>query len=143
MINLIQLITLLLFFSGFSQSILDKDLVKYEGFFDFYYDIKSDKIYLEVENLNSDFLYISSLATGIGSNDIGLDRGQLGSERLVSFQKSGNKIDDSQEEIYNMIQQIDEHNLAQFKRFQQTGNQKAIDNVHKYYKQPDWSGFKY
>ena len=90
--NLIQLITLLLFFSGFSQSILDKDLVKYEGFFDFYYDIKTDKIYLEVENLNSDFLYISSLATGIGSNDIGLDRGQLGSERLVSFQKSGNKL---------------------------------------------------
>ncbi|MDC0909630.1 zinc-dependent metalloprotease, partial [Flavobacteriaceae bacterium] len=44
------------------------------------------------ENLNSDFLYISSLATGIGSNDIGLDRGQLGSERLVSFQKSGNKL---------------------------------------------------
>jgi len=66
--------------------------VKYEGFFDFYYDIKTDKIYLEVENLNSDFLYISSLATGIGSNDIGLDRGQLGSERLVSFQKSGNKL---------------------------------------------------
>ncbi|MDB2350277.1 zinc-dependent metalloprotease [Flavobacteriaceae bacterium] len=90
--NLIQLITLLLFFSGFSQSILDKNLVKYEGFFDFYYDIKTDKIYLEVENLNSDFLYISSLATGIGSNDIGLDRGQLGSERLVSFQKSGNKL---------------------------------------------------
>ena len=90
--NLIQLITLLLFFIGFSQSILDKDLVKYEGFFDFYYDIKTDKIYLEVENLNSDFLYISSLATGIGSNDIGLDRGQLGSERLVSFQKSGNKL---------------------------------------------------
>ena len=90
--NLIQLITLLFFFSGFSQSILDKDLVKYEGFFDFYYDIKTDKIYLEVENLNSDFLYISSLATGIGSNDIGLDRGQLGSERLVSFQKSGNKL---------------------------------------------------
>ena len=90
--NLIQLITLLFFFSGFSQSILDKDLVKYEGFFDFYYDIKTDKIYLEVENLNSDFLYISSLATGIGSNDIGLDRGQLGNERLVSFQKSGNKL---------------------------------------------------
>ena len=90
--NLMQLITFLLFFSGFSQSILDKDLVKYEGFFDFYYDIKTDKIYLEVENLNSDFLYISSLATGIGSNDIGLDRGQLGNERLVSFQKSGNKL---------------------------------------------------
>ena len=85
-------IAFLLFFSGFSQSILDKKLEKFEGFFDFYYDASTDKIYLEVENLDSDFLYINSLATGIGSNDIGLDRGQLGNERLVSFQKAGNKL---------------------------------------------------
>ncbi|MDB4196409.1 zinc-dependent metalloprotease [Flavobacteriaceae bacterium] len=71
---------------------LDKKLEKFEGFFDFYYDASTDKIYLEVENLDSDFLYINSLATGIGSNDIGLDRGQLGNERLVSFQKAGNKL---------------------------------------------------
>ena len=90
--NLIQLIAFLLFFSGFSQSILDKKLEKFEGFFDFYYDASTDKIYLEVENLDSNFLYINSLATGIGSNDIGLDRGQLGNERLVSFQKAGNKL---------------------------------------------------
>ena len=90
--NSIQLIAFLLFFSGFSQSILDKELEKFEGFFDFYYDASTDKIYLEVENLDSDFLYINSLATGIGSNDIGLDRGQLGNERLVSFQKAGNKL---------------------------------------------------
>ena len=90
--NLLQLIVFLVFISGFSQSILDKELVKFEGFFDFYYDTATDKIYLEVEKLDSDFLYISSLATGIGSNDIGLDRGQLGNERLVSFQKAGNKL---------------------------------------------------
>ena len=90
--NLLQLIVFLVFISGFSQSILDKELVKFEGFFDFYYETATDKIYLEVEKLDSDFLYISSLATGIGSNDIGLDRGQLGNERLVSFQKAGNKL---------------------------------------------------
>ena len=90
--NLLQLIVFLVFISGFSQSILDRELVKFEGFFDFYYDTATDKIYLEVEKLDSDFLYISSLATGIGSNDIGLDRGQLGNERLVSFQKAGNKL---------------------------------------------------
>ena len=90
--NLIHLIVFLLFISGFSQSILDRELVKFEGLFDFYYDTATDKIYLEVEKLDSDFLYISSLATGIGSNDIGLDRGQLGNERLVSFQKAGNKL---------------------------------------------------
>jgi len=61
----------------------------------------------------------------------------------LPFQKSGNKIDDSQESVFNLIQAIDEENLAKFRHFQETGNQKAIDNVHKYYKQPDWSGFKY
>ena len=90
--NLLQLFTFLLFTTSFSQSILDKELVKFEGFFDFYYDNSTDKIYLEVTELNRDFLYINSLATGIGSNDIGLDRGQLGNERLVSFQKAGNKL---------------------------------------------------
>ena len=54
--NLIQLIVFLLFISGFSQSILDRELVKFEGFFDFYYDTATDKIYLEVEKLDSDFL---------------------------------------------------------------------------------------
>ena len=90
--NLLQLLTFFLFSISFSQSILDKELEKYEGFFNFYYDNSTDKIYLEVDKLNSDFLYINSLATGIGSNDIGLDRGQLGNERLVSFQKAGNKL---------------------------------------------------
>ena len=90
--NSLQLLTFFLFSISFSQSILDKDLEKYEGFFNFYYDSSTDKIYLEVEKLNTDFLYINSLATGIGSNDIGLDRGQLGNERLVSFQKAGNKL---------------------------------------------------
>ena len=90
--NLLQLFTFLLFTTSFSESILDKELEKFEGFFNFYYDNSTDKIYLEVTELNRDFLYINSLATGIGSNDIGLDRGQLGNERLVSFQKAGNKL---------------------------------------------------
>jgi len=90
--NLLQLFTFLLFTTSFSQSILDKELEKFEGFFNFYYDNSTDKIFLEVKELDKDFLYINSLATGIGSNDIGLDRGQLGNERLVSFQKAGNKL---------------------------------------------------
>lgn len=76
-----------------SAQILDKkDLKAYEGYFDFYYEDSSDKIYLKVEKLNDDFLYVNSLASGIGSNDIGLDRGQLGGERLVYFKKAGNKL---------------------------------------------------
>ena len=51
-------------------------------------------MYLEVpeSRLEQSFLYVHSLRTGVGSNDIGLDRGQLGSERVVKFIKSGNKL---------------------------------------------------
>ncbi|MFS4469199.1 zinc-dependent metalloprotease [Maribacter sp. 2210JD10-5] len=69
-----------------------KTFKKYEGFFDFYYDANEDKMYLEVDDLNKEFLYVYSLSSGIGSNDIGLDRGQLGNEQVVYFQKVGNKL---------------------------------------------------
>lgn len=65
---------------------------KYEGFFDFYWDEKGGKIYLEINQLDKEFLYVNSLAAGVGSNDIGLDRGQLGDTRVVKFQRSGPKI---------------------------------------------------
>ncbi len=68
------------------------ELDKFAGFFDFSYDESKDKIFLEVDKLDYEFLYIGSLASGIGSNDIGLDRGQLGLEKLVKFVKKGNKI---------------------------------------------------
>jgi len=69
-----------------------KKYQKYEGFYDFFYDDDSDKIYLEVEELEKPFLYVFSLSSGIGSNDIGLDRGQLGNEQVVYFKKAGNKL---------------------------------------------------
>ncbi|MCA0153210.1 zinc-dependent metalloprotease [Winogradskyella vincentii] len=75
-----------------AQILNKKNLQTFEGYFDFYYEESTDKIYLKVENLNKEFLYVNSLASGIGSNDIGLDRGQLGNERLVYFQKAGNKL---------------------------------------------------
>ena len=76
----------------FSQVLDNKELENYNGFFDFFYEEAQDKIYLEVKTLDEEFLYVNSLATGVGSNDIGLDRGQLGRERIVKFQKAGNKL---------------------------------------------------
>ena len=58
-------------------------------FFDFHYSEKTGKIYLEVDKLDMEFLYVHSLSTGLGSNDLGLDRGQLGEGVLVKFVKSG------------------------------------------------------
>ena len=77
---------------SFSQGLKDKKLTNYNGFFNFYYEEAQDKIYLQVKDLDKEFLYVNSLSNGIGSNDIGLDRGQLGDDRVVKFQKAGNKL---------------------------------------------------
>jgi len=91
--RLILLVSLLIGQYNFAQFSENKsDYKKYEGLFDFYYDAKNDKIFLEVNKLDQDFLYVYSLSSGIGSNDIGLDRGQLGNEQVVYFKKAGNKL---------------------------------------------------
>src|SRR6187455_3367775 len=69
-----------------------KDLKKYEGFLNFYWDENAGKIFLEVDKLDTEILYVNSLPAGLGSNDIGLDRGLLGGERIVKFSKVGRKI---------------------------------------------------
>lgn len=84
-----------LFFSNIASSQFtekSKDFEKFVGFYSFLYDVKTDKIYLEVTDLDTEFLYVYSLSSGIGSNDIGLDRGQLGNEQVVYFKKAGNKL---------------------------------------------------
>ncbi|MEO6347850.1 MAG: DUF5117 domain-containing protein, partial [Aquaticitalea sp.] len=91
-----KLITFLIFLicatSSFSQILKDKKVKDFKGYFNFYYEESQDKIYLEVDSLNVEFLYVSSLASGVGSNDIGLDRGQLGDSRVVKFVRAGNKL---------------------------------------------------
>lgn len=69
-----------------------KGMVQQQGYFDFYYDAKTDKVYLQVDKLEQPFVFQSSLPRGVGSNDIGLDRGQLGETRLVQFEQFGNKV---------------------------------------------------
>ncbi len=65
---------------------------KFTGFVDYYYDEKQDKIFLVIDKFDTELLYVESLAAGIGSNDIGLDRNQLGSERVVKFEHRGPKV---------------------------------------------------
>jgi hypothetical protein len=69
-----------------------RDLKKFEGFLNFYWDESAGKIWLEIEKLDTELLYVTSLPAGVGSNDIGLDRGLLGGERIVKFSKTGRKI---------------------------------------------------
>lgn len=62
------------------------------GFFTVHYDASQAKLWLEVGRWNDEFIYVSSLPAGLGSNDIGLDRGQLGETRMVRFERHGQKI---------------------------------------------------
>jgi Met-zincin/Domain of unknown function (DUF5117) len=67
---------------------------KFPGYFNLYWDAKQGKLWLEIdsEKWNTEFLYQSGLPAGIGSNDIGLDRGQLGKTAIVRFERSGPKV---------------------------------------------------
>ncbi|QKZ12227.1 zinc-dependent metalloprotease [Spirosoma sp. KUDC1026] len=62
------------------------------GFMTYYWDAKKGKVWLEIDKFDTEFLYYPTLAQGIGSNDIGLDRGRLGQEHIVKFQRSGPKV---------------------------------------------------
>jgi len=62
------------------------------GFFNLYWDAAGGKLWLEIATWQRDFLYQSGLPAGVGSNDIGLDRGQLGATRVVRFERIGPKV---------------------------------------------------
>ncbi len=94
-------ILLLIFLNAFCAAQAQKNeefeaktqgLVKYKGYFNFYWDEKTGHILLEVDKFDTEFLYVNSLPAGIGSNDLGLDRGQIGGSRIVKFIKSGPKV---------------------------------------------------
>ncbi|MFC5412018.1 zinc-dependent metalloprotease [Larkinella bovis] len=65
---------------------------KQPGFLTFYWDARKGKVWLEIDKFDTELLYYPSLASGIGSNDIGLDRGRLGQEHIVKFQRTGPKV---------------------------------------------------
>ncbi|WNJ20213.1 zinc-dependent metalloprotease [Pontibacter sp. G13] len=77
----------------YAQFLSDKaDVQAFDGFFDFHYVPAEGSIFLEVHDLGTEFLYVHSLSSGVGSNDLGLDRGQLGDGVVVKFIRSGNKL---------------------------------------------------
>jgi hypothetical protein len=64
----------------------------HDGFVDIWWDATAGRVLMRVDELDAPFLYQSSLPRGVGSNDIGLDRGQLGDTKVVRFLRSGPKI---------------------------------------------------
>lgn len=69
-----------------------KRMKLFKGFFDFYWDDSTGKVWLQINKFNSEILYQTSLPSGLGSNDVGLDRGIMGTTYIVKFTKVGNKV---------------------------------------------------
>src|SRR5258708_22771162 len=63
-----------------------------DGYLPLDWDAKAGKLYLEIPHLDTDILYTHSLPYGTGSNDLGLDRGQISRGQLIRFQRTGPKV---------------------------------------------------
>ena len=62
------------------------------GLLPLHWDDATGTLWMEVARFDQDLLYVRSLAAGVGSNDIGLDRGQLGATAIVRFERIGPKV---------------------------------------------------
>lgn len=69
-----------------------KSMRKLAGYFNLYWDDHEGKLWLEIDKWGAEFLFLDSLQAGVGSNDVGLDRGQLGRGRVVRFDRVGPKV---------------------------------------------------
>jgi uncharacterized protein DUF4953/uncharacterized protein DUF5117 len=65
---------------------------KRDGFIPVYLDDNQGKIYIELTKDSTRALMFVSLATGLGSNPIGLDRGAGGDSYVARFDRNGDKV---------------------------------------------------
>ena len=69
-----------------------KGFEKLDGYVPLYWNRIDGTLWIEIPALDTEMLYQTSLSAGLGSNDIGLDRGQLGETYIVRFQRVGKKV---------------------------------------------------
>jgi len=62
------------------------------GLLDLSIEEESGSVFLHFDDFPADFLYTAALQSGVGSNDLGLDRGLLGRTRWVRFERYGNRV---------------------------------------------------
>ena len=65
---------------------------KLDGFFPLYWDEKTGQLWMEIPRLNTEVLHSAGIGAGLGSNDIGIDRGALAGSGIVSFERVGPKV---------------------------------------------------
>ena len=65
---------------------------KMDGFFPLYWDEAEGRLWLEVPRLDTEVIHYTGFGTGLGSNDIGIDRGALSGSRIVKFERVGPRL---------------------------------------------------
>lgn len=81
-----------------SFSAKTKDATRQPGLLTTWLDAKAGKVWLELPKPTGprqecgSFLYIESIRTGLGSNPVGLDRGQLGETAVIVFRRVGGRV---------------------------------------------------
>ncbi len=63
-----------------------------EGFFNLYWDAAAGSLYWEIADLDSEFLYQISMGSGLGSNPVGIDRGQLRGTHVFEARRIGPRV---------------------------------------------------
>ncbi|OGU06102.1 MAG: hypothetical protein A2W29_11130 [Gemmatimonadetes bacterium RBG_16_66_8] len=69
-----------------------RSMEKRDGYFPVYWDAARGRLFLEIARMDEGFLYLPSLATGVGSEPLGLDRGLIGQSMLARFTRVGPKV---------------------------------------------------
>ncbi|HEY0017927.1 MAG TPA: zinc-dependent metalloprotease [Longimicrobium sp.] len=69
-----------------------RTMEKRDGFLPVYWEASTGRVWMEIPRTGEELIYVVSLPAGLGSNDIGLDRGQLQGERLVRFDRVGPRV---------------------------------------------------
>jgi hypothetical protein len=77
-------------FPGIEQRV--HGLERRDGLLPLYWDANHGRLLLEIPRAGQEYIYQTSLPAGVGSNDIGLDRGQFGETRIVRFDRVGDKV---------------------------------------------------
>ena len=65
---------------------------KLDGFFPLYWDSAAAQLFMEIPRLNTEVLHLMGMGAGLGSNDIGIDRGGFQGSRIVTFERVGPRV---------------------------------------------------
>ena len=67
-------------------------MTQMDGLFDLYWDNANGSLFWEISELDTEFLYQISMGSGLGSNPVGIDRGQLRGTHVLAAKRIGPRI---------------------------------------------------